>query len=433
MKPATIDLTPNATILELDPSLVQVDPELSALRDRTTQPYRDWIGRLAKTIEDEGQFEPAIVRETPDGFVLVAGQCRKEAIELLREDGNPDITLRAVIDTERSQAASVRVTLIENLGRENFSDMELAERVIPFVRKKFNWEERSDTKEVAGYLGVSIATVTELEKLVKLDGERRKMLESGEMSRYAALEWLRTKPEKRGEVITKAKEIAEKEAAAKIDKDEAKDEAKAAEKEAAREGKAESKSKSGKSSAPKPALNATQQAAAQAMAEDRKKSKERREAAKTAAKIEGKHVQAAQKEVEGSVDKPKAPKLSDVDVLFERFAGPAYPPVMVKFAEKFQDWRQGKATEKGLEACWEDIAWKLPDEEQASQLDLASDPRSATHARLTVAKAKKGASKAKATAKKSIVKKTNVKKKAAAPKKAAATTKKKAAPKGEAK
>jgi hypothetical protein len=67
-------------------------------------------------------------------------------------------------------------------------------------------------------------------------------------------------------------------------------------------------------------------------------------------------VREAQRIVEGDQMKTKAPRMSEAIALFEQWTGPAYPKIQIAFAAMFMQYGHGKATEKQLEAAWDDIA-----------------------------------------------------------------------------
>jgi len=333
------ELAPNATILELDPEVVAVDSTLSALRDRDTERYKEHIIRLAASIKSEGQFEPAIVRESEDGFVLVAGECRRDAVKYLREQGGEQL-LRVIVDDKRSAESSQRVTLAENIQRRNFTPTEFATRVIPHVRQIVRSSGAKTTKAVAAYLGVSPATVTEHEKLARAvgaDPELAVKVDTAAWSPFAAFELAGNTVEGRQEEVSRRAEELAKEELTASGPETSQDESGGVDgqeetADAATGGESGKKAASGKSKG---------------------ESKGRKGESKP--KVEAKHVRKAQQELDAAKT-VKAPRPPEIRELWEAWTGPAYPQVMAKFAGKYLDWMAGKVSEKQLAAYWDDIA-----------------------------------------------------------------------------
>lgn len=323
-------------IREFTPEEITITPELSDLRQRSGQDYEDEVLNLAAAIFEEKQIHPGLVRETPDGFLLVAGQRRLEAITLLRtKEGQLALGLddeeaatvasqfkfRAEI-RELTDDEAFRLAMLENVQRRRFTPIELA-RDIKTIRERFKLEGGSaGTKDVADFLKVSTATVTQHERLLSAPAEMQEQIQKGELRMSAALDLLAVPEGKREEVQTVALEKAKKE----HDK-----------KEAAKEKKAREHNPTPKVPVYKPGQHKP-----------------------NVPKVEQKHVRAATKEVEGASTGLKAPKMAELKDLAETWCGPVYQPVMVKFAEGLLEWTAGKLSDKKLTALFDDISDKVP-------------------------------------------------------------------------
>jgi ParB/RepB/Spo0J family partition protein len=359
--------------MEIDPDSIIINPELKAIREWTGATRQELaIPELARLIHEDGQNTPATVRETPDGFELVAGHRRWAAIKYLREQGHEDAMLRVFIDPSITNAdTAYRVALEENIQRENFTDIEYA-RQITVIRKKFGWSKgQAGTGNVANFLGVSPATITQKEKLLELPTNIQADVQAGRMSGTAALEVASVQADKQEPVVAKASELAEEEETEKQVKKRLKAEA-----------AAEAKVNKGRSPDPptkekaeggagnskvtrEPTPDMKKRAAAYRKEIKEAKAK-RAEAAKkegkpepAPAKVTSKHVRQAAKAV--GADTNKAPRMSEATALFEtKLADEGqYPPVLVAFAKAFSKWGHGKVGDKALTNAWDDVADEL--------------------------------------------------------------------------
>jgi len=71
-----------------------------------------WVEGLAGSIREQGLMQPIVVRRLGDGYRLIAGHHRLEAVRLLGHDG----ILAMVSDAESDDAARL-AEVMENLGR----------------------------------------------------------------------------------------------------------------------------------------------------------------------------------------------------------------------------------------------------------------------------------------------------------------------------
>ena len=134
-----------------------IDPE--AIRD------------LAASIESEGLLQPIVVRPTDKGYELIAGERRWRAHQYLEK---PTILARLL---DASDLSSASLSLIENLQREELNPVEEALGYQSLV-SDFNLTQA----EVAERMGKSRTHITNLMRLLQLDGELKRLLAEGELS-----------------------------------------------------------------------------------------------------------------------------------------------------------------------------------------------------------------------------------------------------------
>lgn len=139
------------------------------------QPRRDMsadaLEELAESIRAQGIMQPIVVRQTgQEHFEIVAGERRWRAAQLAELD-----TIPAVV-RELSDEATIAMALIENIQREDLNPMEEA---VALGRLK---EEFSLThQQVADAVGKSRAMVSNLLRLMTLEGEVKTLLEHGDL------------------------------------------------------------------------------------------------------------------------------------------------------------------------------------------------------------------------------------------------------------
>jgi len=168
------------------------------------------IDQLALSMERDGQQDDIIVipNHDPHMFVIIAGNRRKRAAAKINEKrtlaGGELFRLRARV--ERGNGVDrFRQAAISNIHRENYGPMELA-KLIELIKTRNKWEGYKGSVKVANYLAVNPATVTQHEKFLAAPKEIRDKLTSRELTAQSAFAMLDVKPEKRDEVLAKARE-----------------------------------------------------------------------------------------------------------------------------------------------------------------------------------------------------------------------------------
>lgn len=351
--------------LEVEPDAILSDPDIRNLRTWDGATVQELgIPELARLILEEGQLVPCLVRETPDGLMMVAGERRREAVKLIREseEGQEHYPLKIqIIEADDDQA--LRAALIENIQRANFTAIELA-HVIKRLRGRFHWEGVAGTREVAQYLGVSSATVTQTEKLLTLPDELQAAVQQRRMSGTAALDLLSTPGPLQPVVAAKAQELADSDKAVK-----------------------EAKKRKHKPAPAQPAPPEAHDPEFQKAEEERA----RREAEigvemaeevpeitplppmylppaappappPAPAPVEQKHIRQAQKQTAGALPSgiTRAPKMAEAVALVEQWQS-GYPKVMQRFASVWTAWARGQQSDEAVEQAWKNIAVALAD------------------------------------------------------------------------
>jgi ParB family chromosome partitioning protein len=115
------------------------------------------LRELSDSIKEQGIVQPLIVRETAQGYELIAGERRWRASQLIGLREVP------VIVREADDRQVLELALIENLQRENLNPMEEAQGYAQLVQQ-FQLKQ----EEVATKVGKSRASVANALRLLKL-------------------------------------------------------------------------------------------------------------------------------------------------------------------------------------------------------------------------------------------------------------------------
>lgn len=324
---AAIAIT-NGILKNLDLADIELDPITDV---RTGPPDKDEpkeIDQLARSMYEDGQIEPIVVRPKPDApgkYLLIAGRRRLSGGKLIEEQLTAKWPIQAMVverDDEQAWSAAVQ----ENVKRKNFSDIQFA-RICIAARDRRGWTtDPAWTKHVAEYLHVSRTTVSQKVKLLELPDKVQAKVHSGAMAADAAFVYAKTLEGNREEVLGDAQVLAEEEAKAK---------------------RAKTPSGSVKASKDQKAAAKGPQPAAASKAG----------AKEPPAKVQKKHILAAARKHDAlSVDKPRT--RGEILELFTELTGPSFPAPMVAFAETFLDkWVTGQLKRNdSLIAKWHAVA-----------------------------------------------------------------------------
>jgi ParB family transcriptional regulator, chromosome partitioning protein len=148
---------------------------VSAIRPNSRQPRNSFpeagIKELAASIREVGILQPLVVRSTPGGFELIAGERRLRAA---REAGLDRVP---VLIRQAGENESMELALVENLQRENLSPLETA-AAYQALMEGFGLSK----DQLARRLGKSRAAVTNTLRLVQLPENIQALLGDGKIS-----------------------------------------------------------------------------------------------------------------------------------------------------------------------------------------------------------------------------------------------------------
>ena len=148
---------------------------VSALRPNSRQPRTSFpeagIRELAASIQEVGILQPLVVRPTPGGFELIAGERRLRAA---KEAGLERVP---VLIRQAGEDESMQLALVENLQRENLSPLETAAAYQALMDGFGLTRER-----LARRLGKSRTAVTNTLRLVHLPERIQALLNDGKLS-----------------------------------------------------------------------------------------------------------------------------------------------------------------------------------------------------------------------------------------------------------
>ncbi len=148
---------------------------VSAIRPNSRQPRTKFpeagIRELAASIKEVGILQPLVVRPTPGGFELIAGERRLRAA---KEAGLERVP---VLIRQAGEDESIELALVENLQRENLSPLETAAAYQALMDGFGLTRER-----LARRLGKSRAAVTNTLRLVHLPERIQALLGEGKLA-----------------------------------------------------------------------------------------------------------------------------------------------------------------------------------------------------------------------------------------------------------
>lgn len=152
------------------------DVEVSRVKPNPFQPRELFdptaLKELKQSIEENGVIQPISVRETDDGYELVAGERRLRAAQDLGLDRIPAFILEVETDEEM-----LELSLIENIQRENLNPIDEAKGYQTLINKCSLTQEAVATK-----IGKDRATIANFLRLLKLPDVIQQSLIKGEIS-----------------------------------------------------------------------------------------------------------------------------------------------------------------------------------------------------------------------------------------------------------
>ena len=149
--------------------------ELSKIVLNPYQPRKEFdqdkLIELAKSIEQYGVFTPILVRETINGYQLIAGERRVRASEEIGLE-----TIPAII-VDFSDEMMLEIALLENIQRENLSVIEEATAYSTMLKKLGYTQEK-----VAVRVSKSREHVANLLRLLRLPAEVQDLVHQGQLT-----------------------------------------------------------------------------------------------------------------------------------------------------------------------------------------------------------------------------------------------------------
>lgn len=332
---------PESVSLYLAPSQIQRTPVNGAARPGPNPPdEQKAIEGLARDLRDMGQIVPLLVGEPlPDGrYPLIDGGRRLEAAELLTKESGADFPLECVIRSGVN-GDYLRAAIHANIKRRGLTALQFA-YLCKELRAMHKW---SGTAEVARYLGVSRAMVSQHDKLLRRPNgmsakayeELLSLVQTGRTGADTAFYTLtHIEPDRMERVLERAQELAQAEQPVKAATgvpEPAPD--------APRAGKRREK--------------AVKTETAQAKAAEPVR---RALPAGPAARVEKKHIRKAAEEsraVKSAVQRT----MPEFRALFEKLRDPVFPDPMRSFISTLAGtWWNGIAPDRDVIAHWTQIA-----------------------------------------------------------------------------
>jgi ParB family chromosome partitioning protein len=157
------------------PAATGLEIPLSELESNPLQPRRHFdqaaLDELAATIRTHGVLTPVVVRRSPQGYQIVAGERRVRAARLA------GLTRIPAVLKEASNAQALEMALVENLQREDLNPVEAAE-----AYRRLTEEFGLTQEEVAERLGRDRSSVANALRLLRLPRRLREDLAAGTLT-----------------------------------------------------------------------------------------------------------------------------------------------------------------------------------------------------------------------------------------------------------
>lgn len=170
----------NAIIPEFPEGVEQVfkiaEVEIARVRLNPLQPRKDFsaeaMQELILSIKEKGVIQPITVRQTDEGFELIAGERRLRACQQLGL-----ATIPAYVFPVKSEAEMLELALIENVQREDLNPVDEA-RAYQLLAETFDLSH----EEIAQRVGKERSTITNTLRLLNLPEPILQDLRAGVLS-----------------------------------------------------------------------------------------------------------------------------------------------------------------------------------------------------------------------------------------------------------
>ena len=151
------------------------------------------LDSMASSIKENGQLSPIIVRESQNGYELIAGERRWRAMQSLKAQ-----VIDAIV-MDVSDKESALIAIVENVQREQLNSIEEAEAL-----NKLNIDYKMTHDDIAKYTGKSRSHITNIMRLNSLSDYIKSKLIEGVIEMGHARAVLSLGPLKQDLIITKA-------------------------------------------------------------------------------------------------------------------------------------------------------------------------------------------------------------------------------------
>lgn len=177
--PKNVSNEKESVVREIPISNIKVNP----YQPRTSFD-EDKLKELANSIAEHGVIQPVIVSPELDGYVLIAGERRFRAAQMVGLEKMPSII------KETDSENKIKIALVENLQREDLSPLEEAKAFQTLI------EEFGFTQEkIANSLGKSRSAIANSLRLLSLPEEIKNALTAGDINAGQARSLLAVKDE----------------------------------------------------------------------------------------------------------------------------------------------------------------------------------------------------------------------------------------------
>ena len=150
--------------------------KINRIKANPSQPRLDFdrkrLDQLKQSIMENGVIQPITVRESNDGYELIAGERRLRAVQELGI-----IQIPAYVMSVNSEDQMLELALVENIQRENLNPIETAK-----AYSKLQTEYGLTQENIAKKVGKDRATITNFIRLLKLPDMIQKSLQNEEIS-----------------------------------------------------------------------------------------------------------------------------------------------------------------------------------------------------------------------------------------------------------
>ena len=152
-------IPPKETEYESQDNILQIP--ISQIRTNKYQPRLEFnqekLNELINSIKEKGIVQPVLVRKTPAGYELIAGERRLRAVKALGMERMPAI-VKDVADVDM-----LELSLIENIQREELNPIEEAHAFQRFITD-FNFTQ----EKIAKVLGKDRSTIANAIRILSL-------------------------------------------------------------------------------------------------------------------------------------------------------------------------------------------------------------------------------------------------------------------------